>query len=307
MNAKSNELDSVAAGGPGTGGGQSRKSGFAALEDRVGRVRSRRRQQDEVSVMSMSSVTRNIRRDGAAGARAPLTRHDEEEESSSSSSDDSSSSSSDGDSSSSSRDGEGRGKDRRGRKSSGGSGRGSRPGGDDVRSSSSSRNTRGSAERAILTFDPDERGFCRRHPTVRLRKKKLMRGWTVKLSNCPECCLDEMRRVKESRMRARRGGGGGSGGSGGGPSSRRSGGRRRRRGSRSGGGKDRRGPPISQLNYRAKDDDRSVGTASTITISSHTASGAGSGAGSVRSASPQKRAPAHVTRMPFVDATGRGG
>ncbi|EJK69848.1 hypothetical protein THAOC_08856, partial [Thalassiosira oceanica] len=79
LNAKSNELDSVAAGGPGTGGGQSRKSGFAALEDRVGRVRSRRRQQDEVSVMSMSSVTRNIRRDGAAGARAPLTRHDEEE------------------------------------------------------------------------------------------------------------------------------------------------------------------------------------------------------------------------------------
>ena len=251
-------------------------------------------EQDEVSVMSMSSVTKNIRRD-AVEARTPLERHEEEgeddDDSSSSSSDDSSSSDED---SSSSREKKSR---RRGdrRRKSGRSGHG-RPGGDDVRSSGSSRNTRGSAERAIPTFDPDERGFCRRHPTVRLRKKKLMRGWTVKLSNCPECCLDEMRRVKESRMRARKSGGGGS-------SPRRSG-RRRGRDDR----KSKRKPPISQLNYRAKDDDRSVGTASTITISSHTASGVGVGvgSGSVRSASPQK-APAHVTRMPFTDATGRGG
>ena len=239
-------------------------------------------EQDEVSVMSMSSVTKNIRRDAA---EAKLKRHQEEEDEND---DDSSSSSSDSSSSSS---------DKRSRRkgSKGGSRRK-----DDVRSAASSRNTRKSAERAIVTFDPDARGFCKRHPTVRLKKKTLTRRWKVKLSNCPECCLDEMRRLKESRLRAKRDGGG---------SSRRSG----RKGGSSGRGESRRGrkqdPPISQLKYRAKgDDDRSVGTASTITtFSSHTAP-----SGSVRSASPQRQVgqgqrPANVTRMPYTDKTGRGG
>ena len=46
----------------------------------------------------------------------------------------------------------------------------------------------------------NDKGFCNRHPTVRLRKKKTIFSKEldqVVLSTCPECCLDEMKRVKE--------------------------------------------------------------------------------------------------------------
>jgi hypothetical protein len=49
----------------------------------------------------------------------------------------------------------------------------------------------------INPCDYNELGWCRRHPsTVRMRKKKLVSGWHVLLSQCPQCCLDEMMRIQ---------------------------------------------------------------------------------------------------------------
>lgn len=171
-----------------------------------------------------------------------------------------------------------------------------------VSSRVSNRSTKSNdSNREINTGEYDERGYCKHHPTVRLRKKKFMRGWKVVLSNCPECCLDEMRRVKESRRKNREKSRGGS----------RSGGesRRSKSGSKSGSksrsnkgskssrrekkkksrSKDTKNPPISQLNLSTAgpsniatprdgfDDSRSIGTTSTITISSYTQSTGGTG------------------------------
>jgi hypothetical protein len=42
----------------------------------------------------------------------------------------------------------------------------------------------------------DAKGRCVKHPHVRLRKKKFLgRGWKVLMSACPDCCVDELRRL----------------------------------------------------------------------------------------------------------------
>jgi len=47
----------------------------------------------------------------------------------------------------------------------------------------------------------DRKGYCVRHPHVRLRKKKLLGGWNVLITNCPDCCVEEMGRLKRVRKR----------------------------------------------------------------------------------------------------------
>ncbi|EED96459.1 predicted protein [Thalassiosira pseudonana CCMP1335] len=49
----------------------------------------------------------------------------------------------------------------------------------------------------LNTAEHDHRGRCIRHPDIRLRKKKLLGGWKILIGHCPECCLDEMRRVRD--------------------------------------------------------------------------------------------------------------
>jgi hypothetical protein len=49
----------------------------------------------------------------------------------------------------------------------------------------------------LNTAEHDSKGRCIRHPDIRLRKKKLLGGWKILIGHCPECCLDEMRRVRD--------------------------------------------------------------------------------------------------------------
>lgn len=51
-------------------------------------------------------------------------------------------------------------------------------------------------EEEIVTCLFDRKGYCIRHPSVQLRKKKLFGAWNVIMVNCPECCMDEMRRLR---------------------------------------------------------------------------------------------------------------
>ncbi|KAL3790619.1 hypothetical protein ACHAW5_004186 [Stephanodiscus triporus] len=51
-------------------------------------------------------------------------------------------------------------------------------------------------EEEIATCLFDRKGYCIRHPSVQLRKKKLFGAWNVIMVNCPECCMDEMRRLR---------------------------------------------------------------------------------------------------------------
>jgi hypothetical protein len=225
----------------------------------------------------------------------------------------------------------------------------------------------------INTCDYDERGWCRRHPTtVHLRKKNMFRStWQVLLSHCPECCLDEMKRVRDMREKQSRKKCGVRSSKKSSISSERSesgetsGSHASSRGGRSSGGgkkarsqdekkrrstKTNKNPPISQLNLRSTqssghygmgksidqyDDTRSVGTASTVTISSHTQStggrlqnttnlSPGSPNGSVNDAlgdyanddnnmvvehggEDDGGSTAHVTRMPYIDKYGSHG
>jgi hypothetical protein len=63
----------------------------------------------------------------------------------------------------------------------------------------------------LETAEYDSRGRCVRHPNIRLRRKKLLGGWKIIIGHCPECCLDEMRRVRDQidRQELERNGGGG--------------------------------------------------------------------------------------------------
>eukprot|EP00584_Thalassiosira_punctigera_P022537 CAMPEP_0172565920 /NCGR_PEP_ID=MMETSP1067-20121228/109967_1 /TAXON_ID=265564 ORGANISM="Thalassiosira punctigera, Strain Tpunct2005C2" /NCGR_SAMPLE_ID=MMETSP1067 /ASSEMBLY_ACC=CAM_ASM_000444 /LENGTH=56 /DNA_ID=CAMNT_0013356911 /DNA_START=36 /DNA_END=202 /DNA_ORIENTATION=+ len=49
----------------------------------------------------------------------------------------------------------------------------------------------------LNTAEYDAKGRCVRHPAIRLRKKKMFGGWKIIIGHCPECCLDEMRRVRD--------------------------------------------------------------------------------------------------------------
>lgn len=196
----------------------------------------------------------------------------------------------------------------------------------------------------INTAEFDSKGRCVRHPMVRLRRRKMFRGWQILLSNCPECCLDEMRRLKFNRSK-----GGGTSGT----SSVISGGGTSKGGSSSGKGKSTSkgknsvvDPPLSQVEVENKkkkkkrrdgsssslsgnrsvgteDDNKSIGTASTITISSYTHSTGGhhghwsnfsgrgpkpgSSASSLNGGGNPKNGPARVTRMPYTDQYGENG
>jgi len=57
----------------------------------------------------------------------------------------------------------------------------------------------------INTANYDSRGRCRLHPQIRLRKKKMFgKGWKVLMSACPECCVDELRRVRLEEEKKRK-------------------------------------------------------------------------------------------------------
>eukprot|EP00569_Conticribra_weissflogii_P001138 CAMPEP_0171355230 /NCGR_PEP_ID=MMETSP0878-20121228/45113_1 /TAXON_ID=67004 /ORGANISM="Thalassiosira weissflogii, Strain CCMP1336" /LENGTH=983 /DNA_ID=CAMNT_0011861223 /DNA_START=26 /DNA_END=2975 /DNA_ORIENTATION=+ len=217
----------------------------------------------------------------------------------------------------------------------------------------------------INTAEFDSKGRCVRHPMVRLRRKKMFRGWQILLSNCPECCLDEMRRLKVNRPKSVGTSGTSSVISGSGTS---------KGGSSNGKGKSKSkgkisvvDPPLSQVEVENKkkkkkrrdgsssslsgnrsvgteDDNKSIGTASTITISSYTTlpegtmeigtastitissythstgghhghwsnfSGRGPKPGSPTSSldgtGNPKNGPARVTRMPYTDQYGENG
>merc|ERR1719491_1290213 len=59
----------------------------------------------------------------------------------------------------------------------------------------------------INMHEYDEKGRCVRHPYVQLRKKNIFgRKWKVMLSACPDCCIDEFKRIRlveESRRKKR--------------------------------------------------------------------------------------------------------
>lgn len=123
-------------------------------------------------------------------------------------------------------------------------------------------------ERPIKTFEYDQKGRCVRHPHVRLRKKKMIKGWVTLLSNCPECCLDEMKRVKKKYQdRVCSPGGGNSVQSNSVSSAKKKKKKKKKKKSSS------QLPPITQLNVSHNSrgsgvDDSSTGTASTFTIAS---------------------------------------
>ena len=61
-------------------------------------------------------------------------------------------------------------------------------------------------DKQLKTAEYNSKGLCVRHPTIRLRKKKLFGGWKIIIGHCPECCLDEMRRVRDQIGRQELGG-----------------------------------------------------------------------------------------------------
>ena len=56
----------------------------------------------------------------------------------------------------------------------------------------------------IMTYLFDRKGYCVRHSHVRLRKKKLLGGWNVLITNCPDCCVEEMNRLNRVRKQQRK-------------------------------------------------------------------------------------------------------
>jgi hypothetical protein len=151
----------------------------------------------------------------------------------------------------------------------------------------------------------DDKGRCVKHPHIKLRKKKMLGGWKVMLVNCPDCCIEEM-------LKMRRNGPG-------------------RAGQVDSKGKKKRSPsedshssgahpPISQLTIRNKnddDDDRSSssGSASEITYGTKTDYSRSTAMGSWQqynnpsadNSGTSGSGPHRVTRMPFTDAYGHKG
>ncbi|KAL7508126.1 hypothetical protein ACHAXN_005232 [Cyclotella atomus] len=157
----------------------------------------------------------------------------------------------------------------------------------------------------------DDKGRCVKHPHIKLRKKKMLGGWKVMLVNCPDCCIEEM-------LKMRRNGPGRAGQVD--PKSKKK--RSPSEDSHSSGAN----PPISQLTIRNKDndDDRSSssGSASEITYGTKTdysrssamgswqqygGPGANSNNPSADNSGTSGSGPHRVTRMPFTDAYGHKG
>jgi hypothetical protein len=58
----------------------------------------------------------------------------------------------------------------------------------------------------INTNNYDSKGRCRSHPHIQLRKKKLLgvsKKWKVLMNACPECCIEELRRIKLNESKRR--------------------------------------------------------------------------------------------------------
>jgi hypothetical protein len=160
----------------------------------------------------------------------------------------------------------------------------------------------GDDDTPIKTYEYDHKGRCVRHPTYQLRKKKVFKGWVTLMSNCPECCLDEMRRVKkkyEEQQVSSPGGGGSSSVSNSVSSSVKKTKKKKKQSSQH--------PPITQLRVSSRGsgvDDNSSETASTFTNTSSFTNTSGrwqnylSSNTSVASAPPTTL---RVTRLPYND------
>jgi len=177
----------------------------------------------------------------------------------------------------------------------------------------------------------DDRGRCIKHPHIRLRRKKMLGGWKIMMTNCPDCCIEQMLAMRNEQQRSK--GGGSKKGSG----DRRRSSSRDSNGSRSQGGRNQRKPspgmnksgavrrsesvdssrnmpPISQLTIRTSDgggdnasDCGSMGSsASEITYGTN-GGRSNNSAGFHSGGSGSNDYPHHVTRMPFTDAYGDKG
>lgn len=156
----------------------------------------------------------------------------------------------------------------------------------------------------------DDKGRCVKHPHIKLRKKKLLGGWKVMLVNCPDCCIEEM-------LKMRRNGPGRAGQS-------DAKGEKVKRSPSEDSHSSAAMPPISQLTIRNKNDDdqsSSSGSASEITYGTKTDYSRSSAMGSWHQYGPGGQnnpsgsadnsgsgsGPHRVTRMPFTDAYGHKG
>eukprot|EP00804_Cyclotella_cryptica_P030161 CCRYP_009569-RA/>CCRYP_009569-RA protein AED:0.02 eAED:0.02 QI:425/1/1/1/1/1/2/375/1020 len=156
----------------------------------------------------------------------------------------------------------------------------------------------------------DDKGRCVKHPHIKLRKKKLLGGWKVMLVNCPDCCIEEM-------LKMRRNGPGRAGQS-------DAKGEKVKRSPSEDSHSSAAMPPISQLTIRNKNDDdqsSSSGSASEITYGTKTDYSRSSAMGSWQQYGPgghnnpiasadnsgSGSGPHRVTRMPFTDPYGHKG
>lgn len=171
----------------------------------------------------------------------------------------------------------------------------------------------------------DDKGRCVNHPHIRLRKKKMLGGWKVMLVNCPDCCIEEMLKMRRNGQDGNKGGTPGKSKSKNHPPLQRSPSLDSSNGSRG-------MPPISQLTIRNKDkegdddDERSISSGSsaseitygTKTDYSRSSSGmqswqnyvpppTGGGGGGADNSGTSGSGPHRVTRMPFTDAYGDKG
>lgn len=180
-----------------------------------------------------------------------------------------------------------------------------------------------SDSRIGVTSAFDDKGRCVKHPHIKLRKKKMLGGWKVMLVNCPDCCIEEMLKMRKSQ-----GGAGGENGkhtkNGLSKTNQKNNPPFQRKESHGDTSSQSSAlPPISQLTISHRkssngggDDERSTssGSASTITygtktdFSRHSAGAmswqnySGDNSGSTPGSGPHR-----VTRMPFTDAYGERG
>ena len=142
----------------------------------------------------------------------------------------------------------------------------------------------------------DDKGRCVKHPHIKLRKKKMLGGWKVMLVNCPDCCIEEMLKMRRKGQVDPKG--------------------KKKRSPSEDSQSSGAHPPISSLTIRNKDDDdrsSSSGSASEITYGTKTDysnsrnSASGPWQQSADNSGTSGSGPHRVTRMPFTDAYGHKG
>ena len=156
----------------------------------------------------------------------------------------------------------------------------------------------------------DDKGRCTKHPHIRLRKKKMLGGWKILLVNCPDCCIEEMLRMRREGGSAKDSGsekrGKSSRNRNSGPSGSDSRNGSRRQPSVDGSAGSNAPPPISQLTITHNDDsdNECSSQASEITYGTRTS---GSSYSQQHLEDSGSAAPQRATRMPFTDAYGEKG